>query len=618
MTTAVNAALKAAVTVDVATQQYPIAVVQEAAYALCDRAYVLLGPANRPGHVTVHLSPTDACAESPDLAIEFGEALKCAHRRRAVLHKGRAGAQALMVAAAGGSAAAAESGYGPSFKGGETTPGRFPVPYRWRRVAPDTVVISNDFGDWFLLSDADFERYANRAMSKGDPLYDALAERNLIGGSLQGAKVVREVRERLGWLHRGPFLHVVVLTLRCDHTCLYCHASRRPLTSSAGDHDMTVDTGLAVIDRIFEAPGQSLTIEFQGGEPLANFDVLRRMIDYAEAKNRVAKKSLSFALVTNTSLMTEERLDYLVAHRVQICTSLDGPADLHNTNRRLGSANSFDRTAHWIARINERYAELDLDTSLYRVEALLTVTRDTLERPEEVIDTYVALGCGSIFLRALNPFGFARKTSARIGYTMDEWLSFYRRALAYIIELNRDGPVGGNRTDIIERTAAIFLTKILAGTDPNYLDIRSPCGAGIGQLAYNYDGRVFTCDEGRMVAEGGDDLFAMGHAATDSYQTLIDAPVVRTMVFSSILDGVPGCTACAYKPFCGICPVHNYSVQGSLAGRMPESDWCAKHKGLLDHLFELIACSRTDPELADLLRRWTLVRPREHFVQQGA
>ncbi|MEZ4385719.1 MAG: hypothetical protein R3A79_30650 [Nannocystaceae bacterium] len=61
--------------------------------------------------------------------------------------------------------------------------------------------------------------------------------------------------------------------------------------------------------------------------------------------------------------------------------------------------------------------------------------------------------------------------------------------------------------EILERFAAIFLTGILRGEDPNFLDVRAPAGTGIGQLAVNYDGTVFTRDEGRMLHEMGDDNF---------------------------------------------------------------------------------------------------------------
>ena len=52
--------------------------------------------------------------------------------------------------------------------------------------------------------------------------------------------------------------------------------------------------------------------------------------------------------------------------------------------------------------------------------------------------------------------------------------------------------------------------KMLTADDPNFVDILSPCGAGTGQVAYSHDGRIFTCDEARMVSAMGDDMFAIG------------------------------------------------------------------------------------------------------------
>jgi hypothetical protein len=45
-----------------------------------------------------------------------------------------------------------------------------------------------------------------------------------------------------------------------------------------------------------------------------------------------------------------------------------------------------------------------------------------------------------------------------------------------------------------------MLKKMLTTSDPNYVDTRSPCGAVIGQVAYNFDGKIYSCDEGRMMA----------------------------------------------------------------------------------------------------------------------
>ena len=64
---------------------------------------------------------------------------------------------------------------------------------------------------------------------------------------------------------------------------------------------------------------------------------------------------------------------------------------------------------------------------------------------------------------------------------MDEFLEFYANAVDYIIELNRQG------VQVMERHAAIMLNKILADDEPNYLDLRIPGGACIGQLGYAPD-----------------------------------------------------------------------------------------------------------------------------------
>ncbi len=245
-------------------------------------------------------------------------------------------------------------------------------------------------------------------------------------------------------------------------------------------------------------------------------------------------------------------------------------------------------------------------TSVSRILALLTTTRESLAYPREIVDTYAELGCRAIYLRPVDPFGFAARTGARVGYAGDEFQTFYRAALDRVLELNRGG------VQMIERYAAIFLTKILTDGDPNFLDIRSPCGAGIGQVTYNHDGSVYTCDEGRMLADAGDAAFRIGHVGDASYRGLMSHPTVRALTVASNLDAQPGCVRCAYKPFCGVCPVYNYATQGSIHGRMGDSRWCATHMGVLDYLFEKL--TQGDAATRELLTRWTTIRPRSHYV----
>src|SRR5258708_3911295 len=78
---------------------------------------------------------------------------------------------------------------------------------------------------------------------------------------------------------------------------------------------------------------------------------------------------------------------------------------------------------------------------------------------------------------------------------------------------------------------------------------------------------------------------------------------VRAMAAASCLDSVPGCSDCAYNPYCGVCPIYNYVEQGDLFGKMPGSDWCKVSMGICDHLFGRLA--REGEPLRKLLERWT-------------
>jgi His-Xaa-Ser system radical SAM maturase HxsB len=483
----------------------------------------------------------------------------------------------------------------------------FAMPFRHRDVGGKVLITSTE-GNFLLLTPEEFARFAEGDVPKGTPLYQRLAERNFVRAEVDTRKMTERLRARKTFLHAGPNLHILVVTLRCNETCVYCHASRADMTAT--HTDMTKETAEKTIDLVFQSTSPSVTIEFQGGEPLVNFDVVKHVIDVAREKNRAAGKRLEFTMVSNLSLMDEEKLAYLVENKVQICTSIDGPEHLHDKQRKLPGLSAHQKATHWIRRINHAYAEMGLDPTLYHVEALLTTTRETLPRWKEVVDTYADLGCRALFLRPVDPFGFADRTAPRVEYPRAEYLEFYRSAVDYILELNKKG------VEILERFAAIFLTKILGGEDPNFLDIRSPCGAGIGQVAYNHDGTIFTCDEGRMLHEMGDRTFLIGHVGTSKYRELMGHETVRALAIASNLDAQPDCVNCTYQPYCGVCPVHNHKTQGTIFGRMRESSLCMVHKGIQDYLFEKIGGG--DKETLEIFQRWTTVRDRTHFLQSCA
>lgn len=465
------------------------------------------------------------------------------------------------------------------------------VNYFRHRKTESKNLITNDFGNFVVLDNKDYEAYVAGKIPESSVLFKELANKGFIKDRMDFDALIDRYRSKNIFLKLGPSLHIIVVTLRCNHKCLYCHASSGPEKNT--DLDMPIGVAKDVVDTIFKTNNPNISIEFQGGEPLLNWDVVTFIIEYSRERQKIEKKNVQLSLVSNFSLMDNEKLDFLLKNKVSLSTSFDGPSAVHNKNRVYLAGNSYENVVKWLKKSLQLYKK-NCETSL--PGALTTITKYTLPYHKELVDEYVALGLSNIYIRNLNPFGFAKKTWEQIGYTSEEFIDFYRRSMDHIIDLNMRGK------KIREQLAVTFLTKILTDRDPNHMDYRSPCGAGIGQVAYNYNGDVYTCDEGRMFGRVGDDSFKMGNVRENSYQEIMESDVVKSMCLASCLDGIPGCNECAYKPYCGVCPVYNYSEQGNIFGQMPTNGRCRINMAIFDYLFEKMQDEKTEKILKEWVR----------------
>ena len=91
------------------------------------------------------------------------------------------------------------------------------------------------------------------------------------------------------------------------------------------------------IEFVFASPSPDLKIEFQGGEPLLNFELIRWIVERVSKRNATEERDISFVIATNLAILTEEVLEFCAEYEINISTSLDGPRELHNANRpRIG------------------------------------------------------------------------------------------------------------------------------------------------------------------------------------------------------------------------------------------------------------------------------------------
>jgi len=467
------------------------------------------------------------------------------------------------------------------------------APFNFKNIK-DKYVLINEVGDFLFLPEKELRFFLEGDLEKDSKTYKELVKKNFVKTELDFKRLINKYYHKKNYIHYGPSLHIVVITLRCNHNCIYCHASAR--CEKDRFFDMTRETADKVLDIIFQTTNPFVAIEFQGGEPLLNWPVVKYIIDEAPKRSRKAQKDLELRLVTNGSLINREIFNYLLDKKVSLCLSLDGPEELHNKNRPFvsGNKNSHKNVVKWIKEFNEIYSSLKEKGYIWQASTAMTVTRNSLPLWKEIIDEHVALGLERIYLRNLNPFGFSQNSWKEICYSVDDFLEYYRKSMDYIISLNF------KNINIQERFSLVFLVKILSDFDLNHMDWRSPCGAAIGQLAYNYNGDVYTCDEGRMLAMMGDEIFKLGTVYKDSYHDIIMSPVSRTLCTASCLDGLAGCSDCIYKPYCGVCPLYNYFEQGNIFAQMANSERCQMAMGVLDYLFEKLQ----DKDVRKIFEKW--------------
>lgn len=464
------------------------------------------------------------------------------------------------------------------------------LPFRFTKLDDARYVATNIAGEYIILDHPTLQAFINHILPATSPDYITLRARHFLSdpASQMGPDLLSiKIRTRHENLANWTSLHIFVLTLRCEHSCPYCQVSRQ--SEDKETFDMSQEHAKLGIALALRSPNDDIKIEFQGGEPFLNFEIMKFIVETATAWNTQLErpKRLSFVAATNLAVITEEMLDFCAAYQIDISTSLDGPRDLHNKNRPRPGKDSYERT---VAGINLVRKRLGRD----KINALMTTTLTSLPLVRKIIDEYLAQDFNGIFLRPLSPYGFAIKTKFYRAYTAEQWLNFYDEGLDYIIEINRQG------VDFREYYASTILAKIFTSQDPGYVDLMSPAGIGLGAVVYNYDGAVYASDESRMLAEMGDMTFKLG-TVEDSFEALFTNDTFLTALDESFAYSSPQCNDCAFEPWCGADPVFHWGQQKDFTGRKWESEFC--HRNM--HIFRgLVSRMENDLFVKNLFMRW--------------
>lgn len=464
------------------------------------------------------------------------------------------------------------------------------LPFQFKRFDSDTVLLTNMVGEFVFLSNLDFKKLVNYKLDNNKKAYQDLKSKHIITDGetdLPINMLAIKYRTKKSFLNYFTTLHMVVPTLRCNGSCIYCQVSSKRIEEN--NYDMNKTTAKRIVEMIFCSPAKSIKVEFQGGEPLLNFEIVKFIILYAKKLNVLYQKRVEFVICTNLILVNDEILKFFKKHKIVISTSFDGPEEIHNFNRPLKKDSSYHKFLKQL-ELTKNYLGMDC------ISALMTTTRKSIGNFKSIVNEYLAKGFKSIFFRIINPYGFAQQEIFDMDYSVEDFIRSYKEGLGYIINLNLQG------TFFMEEYATLLLTRILTPFGIGFVDLQSPAGAGIECAIYNYNGDVYVTDEGRMLGEMGDKTFCIGNVVYDSHKKIFSHNFLKEVISKTYLETLPECNHCVYLPYCGADPVRNYLEQKDIIGNKMVSTHCKKNMMILDYLFKII--KNNNDNVLDVFYSW--------------
>lgn len=266
-----------------------------------------------------------------------------------------------------------------------------------------------------------------------------------------------------------------IITEDCNCRCKYCFIDKNPKKSN-------IKVGKAMIDWMFNSEiskdDKNLQLTFFGGEPLTEFDLLKKIVIYGMEKSKKTGKNISYSITTNGTLLSGEKLDWILNNDIGILFSIDGKKEFHNRYRVFADGKgSYDRTME------------DLDKLLQakpQVVARMTYVPDTIpylfENYKFLLEDLHFQSCAPTFA-----------TDPHMKLNEDEIKELNKQ-----FKLIEDYEI--NRAKQGKKVAFNYIHKCIRQILTNK-KLPSPCGAGKKYLAIGTEGGIFPCHRFTQWAE---------------------------------------------------------------------------------------------------------------------
>lgn len=149
------------------------------------------------------------------------------------------------------------------------------------------------------------------------------------------------------------------VTQQCNLRCKYCAYSGGYDNRVHSNKKLSFENAKKGINFLFEHSynSEQVAVGFYGGEPLLEFELIKKCIEYSEANSE--GKKLEFTMTTNGTLLNKTVVEYLCLHNVSLVISLDGPKNVHDKNRIFAGKDigSFDTVIKNVEDIKKEFPE---------------------------------------------------------------------------------------------------------------------------------------------------------------------------------------------------------------------------------------------------------------------
>ncbi len=316
----------------------------------------------------------------------------------------------------------------------------------------------------------------------------------------------------------------------CNLRCKYCFADTGSFHRSRSM--MSADVGKKAIDFVIKNSGnrKNIEIDYFGGEPLMNFDVVRQITEYAKEQGKKHSKNFRFTITTNGLLLDENKKKYINENMSNIVLSIDGTKEVNDKVRvRVDGSGSYDSIVPKFKDIAE-----SRNQDNYYVRG--TFTAYNLDFAKDVLHL-ADLGFKQTSVEPVVA-PYEESYALREEHLPTIYAEYEKLAREYV-DRRKNGKAFNFFHFMIDLTQGPCVIKRMSG-----------CGSGHEYIAVTPEGDIYPCHQ--FV---GNEDFKMGSVMDGSFDEDIKNTFMRSNVYTK-----EACSECFAKFYCsGGCPANAYN-----------------------------------------------------------